>query len=178
MLDCHLIGFHLIPDVISEENEEKIISWLDQRTWDTTLSRRTQQFGKKYTYASGKVNDDVEPMVGPIKMLATYLETFMNASSCIVNEYTKLQGIAAHTDSKNFGPVIVGFSLGEDVVMTFTKDGQRIDKFLPRGSMMILSDESRYLWKHEISRNAKYVHDGKEVVKNNNYRRISLTFRC
>ena len=102
---------------------------------------------------------------------------------CIVNEYYQTQGIAAHIDNKNFGPTIIGMSIGADGVITFKRgagyghEAGRYDCFLPRRSVMMMVSEARYVWTHEISGNKSYSIDGVRTPKPIDYRRISLTFR-
>lgn len=118
-------------------------------------------------------------MEGPILRLAQKFETarLMKPVQCIVNEYFQSQGISAHIDNKNFGPTIIGLSIGADAVMTFKRNSERFDCFLPRRSVVLMSGESRYSWTHEISSNKSYTVNGQKIVKPEDYRRISLTFR-
>jgi len=100
-------------------------------------------------------------------------------SQCIVNEYTRNQGITAHTDRDTFGPVICGISIGGDTVMTFERGSEKFDLFLPSRSMMIMSGPARYEWTHAIDKKkVSYVDaSGRKITKPQDYRRISLTYR-
>ncbi|KAG2387574.1 hypothetical protein C9374_001168 [Naegleria lovaniensis] len=119
---------------------------------------------------------------------------------CLVNEYMGNQGIASHVDNVNaFGDVIVGISLLNPVYMTFRKDKLETKILLPPNSCYVLTGESRFEWRHGITHmkqiyvpreylvseeeaitNSSDVEDeaeGKMFIREDNYRRISLTFR-
>ena len=168
-------------DIIDTDFEKEIVTWLDQQNWSTTLKRRTQQYGYEYNYSSRSTSTPTTPISGPLKVISDWLKDneVLDATQCIVNEYYQTQGISAHTDSNKFGPVVVSVSLLEPCNMIFTKPGQTLVKMclMPR-SVLILSGESRYEWKHEI-KGLKNVTmgDGSVYSKPDTYRRISLTYR-
>lgn len=102
----------------------------------------------------------------------------MNPEQCIINEYTKNQGIAAHIDARTFGPIVVSISFLEPCNMILTKGDQRISLQLAPRSMLILSGEARTSWKHEIEPVSEvYLTDCSVYQKPDNYRRLSLTYR-
>jgi len=81
-----------------------------------------------------------------------------------------------------FGDTIIGVSLGDDTVMKFTRDVngeiEEYNLFLPKRSIMMMTGEARYKWKHSIDKKVSYLDDeGDKIVKAANYRRISLTYR-
>jgi len=162
-------GLALQPNIISVEKEKEIIEWLDSREWSNELSRRTQHYGYGYNY---KHKDLIPgpPLEGPILKIAQIIEKagLMKPVQCIVNEYYRNQGIAPHIDNLAFGPVVIGISLGADGVMTFERGNEIFEFFLPQ----------RYEWKHGINKRVTYIDNhGKKVIKSQDYRRISLTFR-
>jgi alkylated DNA repair protein alkB family protein 8 len=176
-------GLSFSADMITPAEESEIIRWLDAREWvrvnpSNPSSRRVQQYGHAYVYATKGVSAGV-PMEGPILALAQRIEAagLMKPVQCIVNEYFQTQGISAHSDSKNFGPIIIGISISADGVMTFKRGEERFELFLPHRSMMMMTGESRYTWTHEISSNKSYTVAGHRIMKPDDYRRISLTFR-
>jgi len=119
-------------------------------------------------------------MFGPILEIANLIESrgIMKPVQCIVNEYYKGQGIAPHIDSINFGPVIVGVSIGDPAAMTFNFGDKKFDCYLPSRSMVILSSDARYKWKHSLDKKVTCTDDcGNVITKPLNYRRISLTYR-
>lgn len=170
-------GLSVQLDIMTPETEQGILNWLDTQPWSSALSRRTQHYGFDYNYKGGAITQGT-PLTGPILEVADILQSLqVTFNQCIVNEYTRSQGIAAHVDSVKFGSTIVGFSLGADCVMTFTKAQESVDVFLPRRSVLVMSGESRYEWKHGISKKVTYTHDGVRVTKPADYRRVSLTYR-
>ena len=75
---------------------------------------------------------------------------------------------------KDFGPVIASLSLNSACVMKFTQT-ESIDVWLPRRSLVILTEDARYKWKHEIvSRKSDINTQGIRVQRDT---RVSLTFR-
>ena len=163
-------GLYLSKNIIDEPLEYKIIDWLDRQPWNISLSRRTQHYGYEYNYRGGAVKPTT-PMSGPILEIANLLNNcgIMNANQCIVNEYYRGQGISAHTDSLNFGPIICGLSIGDDTTMLFEQGSKSFKCFLPRRSLLMMTNDARYKWKHFIDKSVS--------GKSKNYRRISLTYR-
>lgn len=174
-------GLALQLDLLSPELEQELVTYLDGQVWSTKLSRRTQHYGYEYDYKSRKAPLAAAPFAGPILRIAEHLAThgLMRPTQCIVNEYTSDQGISAHTDAPIFGPMIVSISLLAPAEMIFTRPDQPTQRvvLLPR-SLLIMTGESRSLWKHEIKGTRKFIlPDGTPYVKPASYRRISLTFR-
>ena len=176
-------GLFVTPNFITEAEEQQLISWLDTQPWSTELIRRTQHYGYQYGYSDGKLQPTT-PIAGPLLMLQQRFTAlgYTGMTQCIINEYFRAQGIAPHIDRGIFGPVIMGISLGADAVMNFervTDNGvEYYDCFLPRRSLLMLSDEARQQWKHGLRKTVTYLDDqGNKIVKPNEYRRISCTFR-
>lgn len=107
---------------------------------------------------------------------------------CIVNHYTSSQGISAHTENFSFAEPIVGLSLLGACSMRFhellapdggsvrsgkaqraKRTGRRVDVWLPARSLLVMREEARWRWQHEIVRSVKGRGEGWE--------RVSLTFR-
>lgn len=106
-------------------------------------------------------------------------------------QHTYVQGICAHVDLMRFEDGIAIVSLESSCVMHFTKVGQphcdaanggkshppttRIPVYLTPGSLVLISGEARYSWKHEINRKPGFqIWEGQEL---NQRRRISVTLR-
>ena len=200
-------GLTLDDDLLTPPQQEWIVEQLDRRGWLHDLSRRTQHYGYRYDYKSRNVTD-TEPLLPFMAEIARQIESMLVVdfghptvrlesgyfNQCIVNEYTRKQGIRAHTDSPVFGEVIVSVSLSEAVVMNFTRldaDGvvaEQVDLTLRPGSVLTLRGPARHEWRHEISNNVSMpldlsvltaeerwrYPDGKRPL---NYRRVSLTYR-
>lgn len=177
-------GLTYIDNFISSEKEDEIVRYLDTKIWSTKLKRRTQHYGYEYNYSNKSAKTLAPPLEGPIKEVADVLNGvgIITPEQCIVNEYTRNQGIGAHTDSNTFGPIIVSISLLTPTNMIFTRSGyEDICLTLMPRSLLLLSGDARNLWKHQIDETIKLklmINTGRvEYVKSEDYRRISLTYR-
>ncbi|RWW83638.1 hypothetical protein BHE74_00007849 [Ensete ventricosum] len=109
----------------------------------------------------------------------------------IVNVYNPgEQGICAHVDLMRFDDGIAIISLESACVMHFTRSKQeegndegqgeegslmRVPVFLSPGSLVLMSGEARYVWKHEINRKQGFqLWEGEEIHQQ---RRTSVTLR-
>ncbi|XP_057535950.1 uncharacterized protein P8A3.02c [Amaranthus tricolor] len=101
----------------------------------------------------------------------------------IVNVYQPGEGICAHVDLMRYEDGIAIVSLESSCVMHFSpveKDGEvpsatKIPVHLTPGSLVIMSGEARYHWKHEINRKPGFqVWQGQELEQK---RRTSITLR-
>ncbi|MCJ1381455.1 hypothetical protein MMC17_004565 [Xylographa soralifera] len=107
---------------------------------------------------------------------------------CIVNHYTGNLGISAHTENFSFAQPVVGLSLLSPCAMRFhelvtpdggsvrsgkaqkaRRTGRHVDVMLPGRSLVVMNDDARWKWQHEIVRSRKGRCAGWE--------RVSLTFR-
>jgi len=107
------------------------------------------------------------------------------------------QNIADHMDNDQvFGDTIVGLSLLEPSVMTFSpisaaandknegelqqQEKSKFSVLLEPCSLYVFRGEARYQWKHGIKSSKKLLLPGSTddyIIRDENYRRISLTFR-
>ncbi|KAE8009513.1 hypothetical protein FH972_005945 [Carpinus fangiana] len=109
----------------------------------------------------------------------------------IVNAYQPGEGICAHVDLLRFEDGIAIVSLESSCVMHFTQVEEaycgianegiadppitKIPVNLTPGSLVLMSEEARYCWKHEINRKPGFqIWEGQEL---NQRRRISVTLR-
>jgi len=176
-------GATLVPDVVTEAEEERILLRISQASWMTDLSRRVQHYGFRYNYrgpANGR-HDPAPPFPRWAEVIGARLAPFFDgavAEQCIVNEYRPGQGIGMHADHASFGPVVVSLSLGDAWTMNFrpraarpyVRDGLASDEvaLLPRRSALVLRGQARSLWMHGIDRTANARRAGT---------RVSATFR-
>jgi len=186
-----ILGLYIQYDVLSEDLENTIMSELDQMKWSSTLARRTIHLGYVYPYSGGSLQK-TDPIENSLKHLAVYLrdnsimgkndqtEEGVMPDQVIVNEYLQGQGIGTHTDRKEFGPIIVSFSLNEDTNFIFRnpQTGQKIELYVPRRSILIMTGESRDVWTHEIPKRKSITDSsGERITKSDDYRRVSITYR-
>ena len=173
-------GVRIVPDWLSQQEEQFLVDAVDQSPWITDLSRRVQHYGWRYDYKSRRITR--EDFLGPLPFwMADVVERLTQSNllpgvdQCIVNEYEPGQGIAAHTDCVPcFGPTVAMVSTLSDIQMDFAnqRTGAAEAVHLPRRSLLILDGEARMLWTHAI---AKRRSDTKFGITRT--RRLSFTFR-
>src|SRR5579872_1116864 len=149
---------------------------LEAQEWlDRGIDRLTQHYGDEYNYRSRRLTGFAKPLTScsTVKYLSDKLSpTFMYLGSgkpidqCIVNQYLPGQDISKHTDhTECFGPIVGSVSFGSTATMIFTRDSYPdFSLDLNNGDALVLSGESRYLWKHRIPAN-----------RNPQFKRISVT---
>lgn len=176
-------GLSYITDYISTDQEQALLSALDQHEWLSDLKRRVQHYGYKYDYKARAV--DAKAYLGPMPEWAADLCRKLAVDGIfpeppdqvIVNEYMPGQGISAHIDCVPcFGEPIASLSLGAPCIMEFSNPeiSEKRELLLERRSIVILSKDARYKWQHAIPGRKSDVIGG---VKTLRQRRASLTFR-
>ena len=183
-LSARLIpGLTYIPNFITPAEETALLHTIDQQPWLTDLKRRVQHYGWKYDYTARRV--DASMRLGPLPdWLMDYCQRLSDGGhfpkipdQVIINEYQPGQGIASHVDCVPcFEETIASLSIGSFCVMEFTHSatGEKIGQLLEPRSLIILSGDARYQWKHAIPvrKTDKYAH---QTIHRG--RRVSLTFR-
>jgi alkylated DNA repair dioxygenase AlkB len=169
------------PRYLDQRRGAQVLETVDAQPWMTSLSRRVQHYGWRYDYRARSVSDSsrLGPLPGWLADLAQQLHADGFSPTVpdqvIVNEYVPGQGIAPHVDCQPcFGPVVAMLSLGSPVQMDYEKvDGPgRTALLLEPESLVILTGDARYQWRHGI---AKRRFDSQYGVRRS--RRVSLTFR-
>jgi alkylated DNA repair dioxygenase AlkB len=177
-------GMIFLENFLTENEELKLIEEIYKNTWLKDLQRRVQHYGYKYDYKSksiskenylGKLPEFCNSVLQKIKELKISDNNF---DQLIVNEYTPGQGISPHIDKPEFfEDGIISISLGSNCYMNFTNlnDKTKVKSvLLKRRSIICLTNEARYKWKHSIAQKKYDIISGKKVPRNT---RISLTFR-
>lgn len=174
-------GLKYLTDYITKEEELELIAIIDKQPWLLDLKRRVQHYGYKYDYKNKAI--DQSHYLGPLpnwlnslsKQLCTKGIFKVLPDQVIINEYIPGQGIAPHIDCiPCFENTICSLSLGSSCVMEFLKDNLKSYIMLESCSLLTLSNEARYKWKHGISARKSDKYDGMKIQRS---RRISLTFR-
>ena len=176
-------GATLVPDVVTEAEEERILLRISQAPWLTGLSRRVQHYGYRYYYrqrGAGR-HDPAAPFPRWTTVIGDRLAPLFDnrrPEQCIVNEYRPGQGIGMHADHTSFGPIVVSLSLRDAWTMNFRPRSQRpyvrgglaSDEvvLLPRRSALVLRGAARSSWMHGIDPTA---------AAGRSETRISATFR-
>lgn len=176
-------GLTYIPNYLLPEEQDQLLAIIDQQPWLTTLKRRVQHYGYRYDYTRRVIDSSL--FLGPLPVWAAHLAQRLHQNGfaphipdqLIVNEYEPGQGIASHIDcTPCFGDTILSISLGSACIMLFTHTRSKVQLPLlmePR-SLLILTGEARYAWKHGIPPRKMDVYQGQRIERQ---RRVSLTFR-
>lgn len=152
--------------------------------------RQVCHYGYEFKYATNNV-DATQPLEKQIPdecnnlwpRLNSLMPTlsFQTPNQITVNKYEPGQGIPPHCDTHSaFCDPIFSLSLANGIVMEFRRpsDKQHISVWLPRRSLLIMLNESRYGWTHGITprkTDVIPVNDGLTVVERK--LRVSFTFR-
>ena len=179
-------GLIYIPDFISVEESRKLIDYIENQPWSSELNRRVQHYGYRYDYKTRNLDvlRDVleieQPFIGLLDILTYELNDLglkSRPNQIIVNEYEISQGITWHIDSeKSFDDNIFIISLLSDCLMKLEhkKTKEQLEVYLKKNSLLCLTKESRYDWKHTIPNTKSFVFNGKKSFRD---RRLSLTCR-
>ena len=176
-------GLTYLDDFITPELETELIGHVDASTWLSDLKRRVQHYGYKYDYKARAIDESM--FLGPLPEWAITLgSTLVDRNlfpfapdQLIVNEYDPGQGIYAHVDCEPcFKDTIASITLGSGCTMDFTsvETGEKRSVYLRSRSIVVLTGESRYDWRHAIAARKSDVVDGERIQRS---RRISLTYR-
>ena len=176
------------PDFITEEEELRLMDYIDRGMWSTELQRRVQHYGWRYDYKKRRIDASME--LGELPEWAREIarrlvdEGLMNdlPDQLIVNEYIEKQGIAPHIDAQDsFTGEIATVSLLETWGMVFRcrSSKEKVEKRLERRSVAVLTGDARYLWEHEIPvrKTERCENPLGKRRRTKRSRRISLTFR-
>lgn len=173
-------GLNYFQNFISKHDEQNLIAEIDNSEWNNSLKRRVQHYGFEYNYkkiASNTILSKAAPIPNELEKLQRKIEQFISYEydQLIINEYLPGQGISSHVDCiPCFDNKIAIISLLSGCTMEFKKYSIKKTIFLEANSLLVISDEARYNWKHAII--------GKKSDQINNYkimrqRRVSCTFR-
>ncbi len=179
-------GLIYIPNFISFESSLEIIEYIEKKLWSLELKRRVQHYGYRYNYSNRNIELDKrvfqieQPFIGFLDTLTYELQELGlkgRPNQIIVNEYQIGQGITWHIDSeKGFDDNIFILSLLSDCLMKLQhkKTKESIEIYLQKNSLLCLTKESRYDWKHMIPNTKSFMFKGEKIMR---ARRISLTCR-
>ncbi|MCC2646349.1 MAG: Alkylated repair protein [Rickettsiaceae bacterium] len=179
--EVQILGLKYLPNYISKEEELELLEIIDSKNWLLDLKRRTQHYGYKYDYRNRSI--DQSQYLGPLPewldalSQRLYFEGIFKVQpdQVIINEYLPGQGIAPHIDCETcFEDTICSLSLGSSCLMEFSKELTKYSLMLEPCSLVILSSDARYKWKHGISARRSDYYNGAKIWRE---RRVSLTFR-
>ena len=176
-------GLHYVPDYLAPDEQQQLLTAIDQQPWLHDLKRRVQHYGYRYDYTRRSIDDSL--YLGPLPLWSQSLTdrllcdtwTAQPLDQLIINEYLPGQGISSHIDCVPcFDDTIISVSLGSACVMHFTQinDGTVVPIVLEPGSLVVMSGDARYHWKHGIPARKTDNYQGQTIIRS---RRISLTLR-
>ena len=176
-------GLKYVPKFVSASDESALLAAVDTEPWLSDLKRKVKHYGYRYDYKTRKVDPSMYLGSLPkwIRPLAARLvsEGHMNTApdQMIVNEYLPGQGISSHMDCVPcFGPVLCSLSLGSHCMINLARveNGEKLSLLLEPRSLLVLSGDARYKWRHAIPARKTDKFSGQVFRRG---RRVSLTFR-
>jgi alkylated DNA repair dioxygenase AlkB len=173
------LAYH--PNYLTPSEQTTLLQLIDHQPWLADLKRRVQHYGYRYDYRRRLIDASLYlgQLPGWLRSLAQQIHhdglTPTVADQVIINEYHPGQGISSHIDCEPcFGGAIASLSLGSGCIMDFNRDQERVSVMLEPGSLLVLSGEARYGWKHGIAARHEDVLNG---VRYRRGRRVSVTLR-
>ena len=117
-------GARLVPDIVTEAEERRILMRIADAPWLTNLSRRVQHYGYRYSYRDRATDRHAPAPAFPrwADVIGERLRPLFDGrlpEQCIVNEHRPGQGIGMHADHAAFGAIVVSLSLGAAWHMQF-----------------------------------------------------------
>lgn len=168
MVNIESLGFSIIYDFVTEDEEKDILSQLQQTPKQPYNSARNyvRRYGSSVPYATPAVSSaEIPKFLDDIS--TRLLEKGLldeRPDSITVNEYLDGQSIDWHIDSPASGPVITVLSLGGHAAMGFKTDKETAGIKVPPRCLTQLRDDIRHKWAHNVA-----------AIK---ARRYSIVFRC
>ncbi len=165
MEEYKTLGFNMIHDFISLEEEVEIMNHIERKIQRKTKERNSiQRFGNA-PYKDNILSKQIPNFLDKLcEKLVTQNLVISKPSSVSINQYLKGQSIVPHIDNKESGKVITILSLISSAKMIFSFENKKIVIDLPARSLMQMSGELRDKWKHSV-----------EPVE---AERFSIVFRC
>jgi alkylated DNA repair dioxygenase AlkB len=176
-------GMKYIANFLNEEEEKELLWQIETEKWQNDLKRQVQHFGYKYDYSKKLVDKSMKIENIPAWSLSI-IEKMRQDGVCnvdfdqlIINKYLPGEGISKHIDCVHcFEDTIISISLGSNCIMSFENSNtcEKVNKYLERRSLLLLTGDARYIWTHSIPARKKDLYNGNLINRDT---RISLTFR-
>lgn len=157
-------GLNLYPNFLTDQEEKDLLNHINEKSWDLTLSRRTQHYNYRYIYKYARTRDTdykLEKITNNPWLCNLITKIFnkyditdidFNKLQVIINEYKPGQCITAHVDDINiFGDIIFCVSLGASAKMVFTKKGSAIQRIqILNKTLYSMKGPARNTWAHAM----------------------------
>jgi alkylated DNA repair dioxygenase AlkB len=174
-----IVGLQYIPEYLDRETHDRLMAAADGHPWQTSVDHGVQVYGHHYSHrhrAAYRIGD-LPPWVSALAM-RLWRDGLLPSvpDQMVANDYPPGSGIFGHVDQAVFGDTIASVSLGSTCVMQFSNSGdtRKEELLLEPRSVLVLSGEARWAWKHEIPARAVDRWQNQEWPR---ARRVSLTFR-
>jgi len=175
-----IAGAHYIPDYLDQPAHDELLAAVDRHPWQMSVDHGVQVYGYHYNHRLG-----VAYKIGELPPWAVSLATRLHQdgyvsripNQLVANEYQPGAGMFDHVDQAVFGEVVISVSLGSTCIMRFSRpDSDAVhDLLLEPRSVLVLSGDVRWQWKHGIPARTADLWKGRELIRS---RRVSLTFRA
>ncbi len=170
-------GLTYVPDYLDRPTHDDLLVAVDRHPWQTTIDHGVQVYGYGYDNRA-KAARPAAPLPVWAVSLAQRLSRDGYAArvpnQLVANAYEPGAGFFDHVDQSVFGNVVLSVTLASSCTMRFTRENRGEAVFLEPRSLLVLTGEARWDWKHGIPAAAGDVWDGVERPRS---RRVSLTFR-
>jgi alkylated DNA repair dioxygenase AlkB len=172
-------GLRYVPDYLAESAHDQLLAAVDSERWLTSVDHGVQVYGYHYSHkerAAFRIGELPEWAHALAVRLRTDGLLPSVADQMVANEYQPGTGIFAHVDQAVFGDTVASVSLGSTCVMQFSniETDPTVEILLEPRSVLVLSGEARWAWKHGIPARRADVWQDRELPRS---RRVSLTFR-
>ena len=172
-------GLQYVANYLDQSTHDSLLASVDLAPWLWSVDHGVQIYGYRYQHSTGSVFRIGELPSWSIELAARlHCDGFLPSvpDQMVVNDYKPGSGIFAHVDQAPFGDRVASVSLGSTCVMQFSKVGVEREEeiLLEPGSLLLLSGEARWSWRHGIP--ARIV-DSWQRQERPRSRRVSLTFR-
>jgi alkylated DNA repair dioxygenase AlkB len=172
-------GLQYVPEYLDAAAHDRLLAELDSQPWLMSVDHRVQIYGYNYSHA-----DRAAFRIGDLPEWGTELAVRLRDDALlpkvpdqlVANDYPPGSGIFAHIDQAVFGDVVASVSLGSTCIMRFRhgSSGRTEELLLEPRSVLVLSDDARWAWQHEIPARTADTWLDEERPRS---RRVSLTFR-
>lgn len=152
-IDVTQLGFSLLPDFISVEEETMLLTHIETNKVNKSGMNRNsiKRYGSSGPYRGNLISTVIpDHFLFLLDRLVEKARVPVKPNSVAVNEYLAGQMITPHIDSNSSGDVITVLSLMSDATMVFQNAGIKESVELPARSISQMSGEIRYKWQHSI----------------------------
>lgn len=155
MIDYSTIGLSILPDFITDEEEQTLLANIGAIEVKKLPKGRSKiiRFGSEKPYdnfVKSPTIPDYLVLIAKKLLDAKLLDEMPDHVS--INEYLPGGFIPKHVDSRESGQVITVLSLLSDAEMVFQKGNEKFTVQLPRKCLVQMKGEARWQYTHAIEK--------------------------